>query len=126
MLQLEEWERIRPLGFPPPLPCAGPAEVVVIEDDAGAVIGSLGVMAVTHIEGAQIVPEHRGDAGVMRALLDRAGEVARARGETWVMAGAADDDEAMRGYLGRLDGNEIPARFFAVAVEGEGGLCLRR
>ncbi len=119
VLSPEEFAALPERGQPPSLPYARPENLdyVVLEDETGAPVAGMTVLWLTHVEGVWIRPEHRGNAGVMGALLREAGRIARERGEVWAIASAEDGDEVMSDYLKRVGGDPVPVRFWAVGVE---------
>jgi hypothetical protein len=114
----EEWSRVEGTETPALLPYVAPQNVTVlaVEDEEGRIVASLCAHQVTYLEGLHVVPEAKGNAGVMRALLRLIAGLAEARGEQWVLAGAdgSGRGERMAGYLRRLGGQELPIRTFMV------------
>jgi ribosomal protein S18 acetylase RimI-like enzyme len=112
ILDYEAWDRLKLEAEANPL-CeyATPEnmDVVAVEDEAGKIIASLGVIRMTHLEGLWVAPKYRKNPGVMRALLRQAFTLAQTRGEKWVLGGAANDE--MRGYGSRL-GKRLPMDFY--------------
>lgn len=104
--------------MPPSLPYGRDIDFVVVEKD-GKVVACVSVVGITHLEGLWIDPEHRGNAGVVRALLRQASTLPRVRGEQWVMGGAANGDDRMRGFMERLGGVPMPVEFYALWVGEE-------
>ena len=119
VLKPDEVDRSQTPELAPALPYVSPdnVDVVVVEDASGRVVAAITVLRVTHYEGAWIAPEHRGNPGIVRALLRGAEKIADERSERWVMWGAGDGDEFMHSLLREHGGVEIPARFFAKGVE---------
>lgn len=115
----EEWHRVKGLEVSALLPHVAPHNIalIVVEDDAGEIIGSLACLQVTHLEGVWVKPERRNGV-VVRALLRQAYELAKCRAEEFVIGGAADGDGAMDGYIGRLGGAALPLKFYALSVKG--------
>lgn len=104
-LPREEWARVREKGAPW-MPCVRDEDrsVVVVEDDAGEIVGSLTVLRQTRLEGA-FVGQRNG--GVVRALLRGAFDVAREKyGDEWAFIDAMDQ-EVFR-IVERLGGGTIP------------------
>lgn len=84
------------------------AEVLVIEDEQGAIVGCWSAFSLLHVEGVWVAPEHRGKTGVARNLLQGMRQIARRRGAQAVNTGSVSPDvSAMLRKLG------------AVALEGE-------
>lgn len=117
VLEPEEFDRLEVTGMPE-IPDVRPEDMthVVVEDDAGDVVGALTVLRVTHWEGAWIHPKHR-NAGVVRGLLEMAEAVSECRGSRFVFAGAAD--ERMRDILTRLGGSRVAMDTYALKLGGE-------
>ena len=120
ILKREEWPRLEAAAQSPVFQHADQRDVamVVVENAAGEIVGSMAVLSITHFENAWVSPAHRSKAGVLRALLRQAFAIAEVRGERWVMAGALDDDDAMLEYLRRLGGVCMPVRFHALPTGG--------
>lgn len=117
VLEPEELGRLDKTGQPL-FPDVRPEDVshVVVEDDAGKIVGALRVVNVRHFEGAWVDPAHR-NAGVVRSLLSMAEAVAVCRGSRWVFAGAAD--ERMRDILARMGARRIPMDTWVLKLGGE-------
>lgn len=113
ILRSDEWQNAEAF-MAPLMPYIRPesADIVVVEQD-GRIVGQLGLLRITHLEGLWISPEHRGNAGVMRALIRQAGALLQLRGEDWVIGSAASDQ--MRGFGERL-GKQIPMELYAMWV----------
>ena len=92
--------------------CVAP---VVVERD-GEIVAAVLVLRIPHFEGLWIKPEHRGNAGVFRALIRLAYAVARQWSKGWVYAGATDD--RMSGILPRLRGKKVEMDTWIVPVNG--------
>lgn len=71
VLPVDEWPRLTPTLLGQSWPYLDPAtsQVVVVEDDEGAIIGCVSLVRVWHLEGVWIAPAHRGKASVGRRLL---------------------------------------------------------
>ena len=115
ILPPEEWSRLDPGRVPPLfLHCPpGDADVVVVEDEKGSIIGTVTVLKATHLECLWIEADHR-NAGVARSLLRKACEVAAERGSTWVLGNSAD--EQMQGIMRRLGGQPFAAPFYLLPI----------
>jgi len=87
---------------------------VIIVEKEGEILASVMVLKVTHFEQLWIKPEERGNAGVFRALIRQAYASARANGERFVLADAADD--RMDSICRRLGGKDLSRTFFALPV----------
>lgn len=117
ILDPSEWDEINVGALPEVMKYCNPRDldVVVVERDV-EIVASVLFMRVPHFESLWIDPKHRGNAGVFRALIRQAFELPRAAADTWVLADAADEDECMRSICERLQGTELPRRFFALPV----------
>ena len=93
--------------------------LVVVEDESGQIVASVGVLQTTHFEGLWIAPEHRGNAGVFRSLIRKAYSIPQTRNERWVLGGAKPKDERMDGLLCRLGGRKIGERIYALPIMKE-------
>lgn len=114
----EEWSRIEGTETPALLPYVAPQNVSVlaVEDEEGRILASLCAHQVTYLEGLHVVPEAKGNAGVMRALLRLIAGLAAARSESWVLAGSDGSlrGEKMANFYRRLGARELPIRSFMV------------
>ncbi len=84
--------------------------MVVCEDDAGNIVGSLGVMRMPQLEGFWLDEAHKGNAGIIRALLREAMPIAVEWANGYVLVGVTEEN--MRSIVRRMEGVEIPAEFF--------------
>jgi len=118
ILQPEEWSKLEPHGAPGTLPFVEPQNiaVVVVEDNAGAILACVQVLQVTHFEGLWIAPEHRGNAGVFRALIRQAYAVPQMRQERWAIGAAANGDGRMDTLCHKLGGEPLPMHLYAIPV----------
>jgi len=114
ILPPEEWGRLDE-GLSTVLNSVQDASMIVVEDDTGRIIGTMGVLRMTHFEGLWIAPEHR-RGYVLGRLLRGAEGLAREKGETWAIGGAADKDELMDGLIRRRGGSELPLRFYVMPL----------
>lgn len=115
-----EWDRLDRTGLPELLQHVRPEDVVVVvvESDEGAIVGSMAVLRVVHLEGAWIDPEAM-SAGVTRALIRGSVDAARRwTGAGWAFGGAEEGNEPMRDILVRLGGARVPVETFALSLEG--------
>lgn len=90
---------------------------VVIAEDAGRVLGHIGLVPLLHVEGIAIDPQVTGlrRGRVFQALVQAMHAEARARGEHTVFPAAADP--AMVEIVAKLGAVEVPARWFALPVK---------
>lgn len=117
VLPREEWGRAKDTGAPW-MPCVRDEDrsVVVVENDAGEIVGSLSVLRQTRLEGA-FVGERNG--GVVRALLRGAADVARTKyGDEWAFVDALDAE--MFGIVERLGGTPVPGVAFVMPLPAPG------
>lgn len=115
ILPPEEWHRLEGEQL---APLIGPenSRVVVVEDDEGRIIANWSVMRVTYFESLNVVPEARGNLGVIRRLMAETFKAAQEFGSEWAFTGA--DDPQIAEYLVRLGGHSIPAMMFTVPLKG--------
>lgn len=112
VLGASEWGRIEDRGLLALLPHMSREDVrVVVVEDGGEVVGSVGLLRMLHFEGLWISPKHR-TAGVARALLRGAAD---ALDGEWAIAAAAD--ERMRSLLPRLGGVKMPLDSYVLRLE---------
>jgi hypothetical protein len=125
ILPVEEWGRLDGTDLSPLLPYVEPQNiaVMVVEDDAGEIAAHWCALQVTHFEGIWVAPKYRGNAGVIRPLLQLAYTLPRSRGEHWAFTGAEDTEE--RGLdrrvdviIRRLGGVPLPMKLYVLPVKG--------
>lgn len=112
ILPPEEWSKLDGTGLQ--IATATPSEVVVVEDEKG-LAACVTVARVTLMECLWIRPDARGNAGVARALKRATFSRARAFGP---LAFCGADREDVADYWRRMNGIELPARWFAMPLEG--------
>jgi ribosomal protein S18 acetylase RimI-like enzyme len=120
ILRPEEWGQIPLLKeMPSLLPFVAPHNItiMVVENDAGEIVGLLHALRVTHLEGLWVKPEYRGRL-VAWELYKQALALANARDESWVVGGAADGDERMDDLIRRCSGTPLPLKFYSMPVGG--------
>lgn len=93
------------------------ADVVVVEDADGAIVGCSSLFAREHVEGTWIAEAHRGKAAVARVLLDGIRATAQYRHAERVVT--ASMDEAMTRLLGKLGATQLPGLHFVWPMEKE-------
>lgn len=120
ILRPEEWSRLEVHGAPGTLPFVEPENIAVpvVEGDGGEIMACVQVLQVTHFEGLWIAPEHRGNAGVFRALIRQAYAIPQTRRERWALGAAANGDGRMDTLCHRLGGQPIPMHLYAIPVGG--------
>ena len=114
-LPREEWDRARDTGAPW-MPCVrdGDRSVVVVENEAGEIVGSLSVLRQTRLEGAYVAPQGK-NGGVVRALLRGAMDVARQKyGDEWAFIDAMDQE--IFSIVERLGGEALPGATCIVPI----------
>lgn len=117
-LPREEWFKITEAdGGRDVLAAAAPSsqiKVVVVEDDAGAVVGSWLVYPAVHVEGFWVAPAHRKKGSVLRRLLLGMTRAARGFGVTQVLTQslAPEVDDLLAGYGATM----VPGRSWAVPL----------
>lgn len=90
------------------------AKVVVIERD-GEIVARQGLMRVVHMEGFQIAPGTKGNAGITRALMRAVAEEASEWARGWVVANAADDPT--RRTLERMGATRVPVDSYVFTLD---------
>lgn len=90
-------------------------QMVVIED-GGRIVATMGVFRVTHFEGLWIDPEYRGNAGLGRRLIKMGITAARKWADNWVW-GASDTDH-MADIIGRIGGKPLPIQSHLIDIGG--------
>ena len=115
ILPPEEWHRLE-TGFPPLGTTLRPedAQVVVVEDD-GRIVSSVGVFRITHFESLWIDPTYKGNAGMARMLMRTAIEAARKWTDQWVWG--ASGTSKMNTILYRMGGRKMPVETFVVPLQ---------
>lgn len=91
--------------------------VVVVEDEAGEIVGCHVLWQVWHLDGLWIAPAHRGKAGVARRLWATVQRTARALGARAVMTTAIDD--RVRTLLGHVGAVPLPGEHYVVSMRAE-------
>jgi hypothetical protein len=116
-----EWPRLDGTELERMWPVLDPdhATVVVVEDEAGMIVGTWAVMAVVHAEGFGVSLAHRQDSRVLRLLMKTGHRVMARLGIASFVTAASTPEMAT--YLTRLQGIELPARFFTVPLRGTFG-----
>ena len=114
-LSPSEWVNLE-TGFPPLGTTLRPedSQVVVVEDN-GKIIASVGTFRVTHFESLWIDPEYRGNAGVARRLMKGAIGAAKKWTDQWVWGCSGTDH--MNDILTRMGGVKMPVDTFVVPLE---------
>ncbi len=107
-LPREEWGKIVEAEAGRDVLAAAPSDtqirVVVVEDEAGAVVGSWLVYPAVHVEGFWIAEAHRGRGSVLRRLLLGMTKAARTFGVAAVMTQSMSPkvDDLVSGYGGTM------------------------
>lgn len=116
LLPPSEWDRLAGTELEtvhPHLPES--ARVIVVEDEAGAIVGCWCVFTSVHAEGVWIAPEHRTRGTVARRLLVGLRHQLEDLGATAVMTGAVSDD--VRALIARLQGQPLPGEQYVIRRE---------
>lgn len=94
ILPVAEWSRLTgtELGIHWRLLNPEAVQVIVVEDESGAIIGTWALMSFVHAEGFWIAPEHRGKSSVLRRLWAELVKTAKARGLQSVVTSSVSDD----------------------------------
>ena len=89
-------------------------EVIVVERD-GEIVASMAVMRMTHFEAAWVHPSVKGNAGVVRRLLNACFKSAQRFPERFAIAMC--NERAVSDLLLRLDGVKMPVDSYAVPTQ---------
>lgn len=116
ILPADEWHKLDASGLPALLRHLRPADcqVVAVEDE-GRIVGTLGVLKMTHYEGVWVAPDKR-NGYILGRLLSGAGQLVREMGESAVLGAAQDDDVVMDELIRRRGGVPLPIRVYAMPV----------
>jgi ribosomal protein S18 acetylase RimI-like enzyme len=119
ILPPEEWGKLDGTELAAWAPQMDPtrATVVVVEDEAGTVIGCWALVQVLHAEGVWVAPSHRGRASVARRLVRATLEAARQRGVRAVATAAVTPD-VERLLTRHLGATELPGKQYVLATGG--------
>lgn len=90
------------------------ADVLVVEDADGAIVGCWAAFALVHVEGVWIAPEHQGRSGVARRLLAGMRAIAGARGARAVNTASVSPD--VSGMLRKLGAVQLEGEHFSLRV----------
>jgi hypothetical protein len=103
LLPPEDWARLAGTELGPVVGCLDPTQtvVIVVEDDAGAIVGCWALYSQWHAEGVWVAPGHRGKVAVARHLID--GLMVSARGlgakAVWTAALTPEIERLVRRHL---------------------------
>jgi len=115
VLPVNEWNRLNVTELPVLLPYFRPEDVnVVVVEEAGAIVASLAVMRVPHLEGVWIEPSRRGSPELVRKLMSGAAYASRKWSSGWVMAQSATDH--VSDLITRLGASKVPVETFIVPL----------
>jgi len=91
------------------------ADVLVVEDDDGRIVGCWSTYRREHVEGVWVAEEHRGRGVVFRHLLSGMRTLVHAKGQDVVWTGALEtaEGEVVATMLKKLGAFELPGRHFA-------------
>lgn len=118
ILPREEYGRLVGTYLEPLIAVLPPdADVIVIEDDAGQIVGCSSMFARDHVEGTWIAESHRNAPGVFWQLLRGIRATAEARGSSRVLTASMDD--RMTAFLGRVHAERLPGEHFVWPIVRE-------
>lgn len=86
------------------------ADVIVVEDAEGQIVGCSSIFRRDHVEGTWIREGHRNAPAVLWSLLGGIKATARRRGSFRILT--ASDDERMTEFLHRMRAEELPGVHF--------------
>lgn len=101
------WEGLQP---PPET-----TSLLVVEDEAGDVVGTWSLAILPHLEGFWVRPDHRQKAAVVKALLVHMFRHLRTAGVDIVLTHAPG--EHIDEFLIRLGGEPLPGRAFKLPIK---------
>jgi len=114
-LPYQEWHRLDGTDLGPMTDQLPPAHTrILVVEDAGEIIGHVGVLSFLHAEGWWTHPEHRGKAAVLRLLRAGLADLVIAMGSQAVLAGAVDANVAQ--MLRKMGAEEMPGQTFCLPV----------
>ena len=100
-------------AFPPD------ADVLVVEDADGRIVGCSSLFARDHVEGTWIAEAHRDQPGVFWQLFQGIKATARRRGSARLVT--ASDDDRMTEFLHKMHAEELPGVHFVWPMVQSGG-----
>lgn len=116
-LPREQWSRVRHTPLGEALPLLPPdTEVLIVEDEAGAIVGTWAVLRYVHVHGFWIADAHRKRGAVLRRLLQGLRAAAERWGARAVMTSAETSDVAE--LIRRYGGRKLPGAPFVFPVGG--------
>jgi hypothetical protein len=117
ILPPEEWARLAGTEAEPLVSVLDPVETrVLVVEDGAEVVGCWVLLRLVHAECVWIAPAHRTRGRVAAYLLSGMRAMARLWGaRTVITASVSPDVDAL---IGKLGGQELPGRHFALPVEG--------
>jgi hypothetical protein len=124
LLEASDWPRLEATGMAADwrtLPAA--ALVLVVEDDAGVIVGCEALLPCWHWHGLWVAPPHRGRTAVFRRLWRGVHEIAAALGIREVLTGSGS--RAARRILRHVGAQVVPGGTYVVALEGKGDQVCR-
>ena len=116
ILPPEEYGKLDVTGMVCIAPACRPEDVqiIVIEED-GQIVATMGTYRVTHFEGLWIDPKHRGNAGVARRLMKAGISAAKKWTDQWVWGASGTDH--MDDIMKRMGGVKMPVETFVLSLE---------
>lgn len=112
-----EWNRLSPTELGPWRAHLDPKRTTfaAVDDAAGNLAGTWGMLWIPHAEGVWIAPEYRGNPAVVRRLTSEMSDIAREEGVSRLMT--ASMDAATTRLLARLEADVVPGQHFAFNVD---------
>jgi hypothetical protein len=93
------------------------ADVVVVEDDAGAIVACSSIFSRDHVEGTWIAESHRNAPRVFWSLLEGIKATGKRRGTSRLLTASMDD--RMTQFLQRQHAEQLPGLHFVWPIVKE-------
>lgn len=97
------------------------AVVLVVEDEAGAIVGCWALLTVRHVEGLWIHPDHRGRGRVAARLWTAMRRLVHASGGSAVMTAAVTSE--VEALLQRKGATVLPGTHWVLPMQKEQHVC---
>lgn len=117
LLLRSEWARLEGTELAAVVAAAGDGDdlrIVVVEDDAGALVGAWALFPVWHVEGLWVAAEHRGRGAVARRLLDGMRHLWRMVGARAVVTASCSEDVTQ--LLKHVGASALPGTHYVLKV----------
>jgi len=115
VLPPEEWHKLSVTDMTNIGPAFRPEDVqIVVVEDEGRIVATLGAFRVCHLEGLWIDPEYRGNAGMARKLMKGAVSAVRKWNDEWAYGASGTDH--MNDIMQRMGGVKMPVETFVIPV----------